>query len=269
MSTNRATITIAAAASLKNGLPDLITAFQLTGNTATVIKYGGSIALAEEIKTGDITPDVFLAASEDALDAAGSAKVDNTTKDSFIANSLVLIKNITGKTALTGVTSFGTVTSGNIGSGHIWIADPDLAPAGEYAKDAFTRTSNWSYIWDKVKPGADNTLGSDVQDTLTKLVADDNKPTPIPAVGVVYRSDYKNPPSIPLSNAFFVNYAPYDTNVQIIYYAAALKNTLGDIKPEAASFVSFLVANATTYFTVVKGFRATNSTAPDEGDPIK
>ncbi|MCL2135751.1 MAG: substrate-binding domain-containing protein [Candidatus Bathyarchaeota archaeon] len=283
MTTPKTIIKIAAAASLKNGLDDAITAFKATDPTGYAnlcfdVCYAGSYTLANKTVDDCVPYDIYLAAS-DENDHKGMGKVVDACKvetnvtpnpRNFIANSLVLIKNVPGNTTLTGVTSFETVTSSNISCGHIWIADPDLAPAGEYAKDAFIRTNNWDYVWNKVKPSADDTLGSDVQDTLCKLIADGNKPTPIPAVGVVYRSDYLNCPSIPLCNTFFVNYAPQLTNEKIIYSAAVLTNATGHgVKCVAGQFVNFLATNvaATNAFTV-KGFRTLTSIVPKPGDPI-
>ncbi|MCL1970353.1 MAG: substrate-binding domain-containing protein [Candidatus Bathyarchaeota archaeon] len=281
MSTPKTIIKVAAAASLKNGLDDIIAAFEGSIGTVKVyVDYAGSYALADIITTmGNTTYDVYLSAS-DETDLKGMKKVSNAGKIlpdvppvsppsysvEFIANDLVLIKNAAWVTnPPTPISGFGNVIKDILGSAHIWIANPDLAPAGEYAKEAFeatTSTTNWTQLLTKAT--ANNTVGPDVQATLNGLINDSTA-----ALGVVYRSDYKNPPSIPLSNAYFVNYAPLDINQKIIYSAAVLTNaTSHGVAALAGNFVSSIVTNINTYF-LPKGFRLKDpATAHKPGDPI-
>ena len=258
------TINLAAAASLVNGLEDAITAFKNSDSEYDdvdfICKYDGSYTLANAIANGtDLTSDLFLAAAQDAMLNSRipgiEVKIVIATKDDFIGNSLVLIKNKKGVANLTNITSFETLTLANLGSGHAWIANPDNAPAGKYAKDAIeltTSTGNWGALL--VKASNEGTLGSNVQTTLAGLLANTN-----PAVGLVYNSDYKNSPSIPDTNAFFVAYAPQSVNDNIIYPAAVLTNAASHgVDTIAAAFVTFLKNYADTYFTVAMGYTSLN-----------
>ncbi|MDR2699371.1 MAG: substrate-binding domain-containing protein [Nitrososphaerota archaeon] len=272
------TIKVAAAASLKNGLDDIIADFEgSTGNTVSV-DYAGFYALADIITTiGNTTYDIYLAAS-DENDLKGMKKVSNAGKILpygsstiptnypflFIANDLVLIRNSKG--TFLGVNSFGTVNSTTVGIGqHIWIANIEKAPAGEYAKAAFnlTNPSSWNYLYGKA--GNDVTIGDDVQKTLEGVVVDNdikNKQ----ALGVVYNSDYLNLPSVPGTKTFLINYAPASVNTTVKYSVAVLINadTPHGVKAEAEAFVSLLRDVQNQNFLQTKGFRLLDNPPKDE-----
>ena len=244
------TINLAAAASLVNGLPEAIAAFQFNNPTVTfTIMYGGSDALAGLI----VNPnndyfDVFLSAGQGAMNEVQNASMVDTTVSpnpvQFIGNTLVLIKNSKADPSLNGVVSFATVIDTYVGSNHIWIANPSLAPAGQYARDQFTLTSNWNYVFNKATN--DNTIGSDVQITLNGLIND-----PKPAVDVVYNSDAKGAGIVPSAEA------EQTINNTIIYPAAVLTNANDHgVKALATAFVVSLLNPTITDIFTTKGFRS-------------
>jgi molybdenum ABC transporter molybdate-binding protein len=250
-------ITIAAAASLVNGLEDndsgkswLIQAFKQSspayaGRDVTVPWYGSSGALARQIQAGAINPDIFIAASKEAMDYAQNCSPDNQPGDTnmvtpdtrfdFIGNTLVIFKNNAGSGLL--VNSFADVNSINFPQAvppatpinHIWIANPgapDYVPAGQYAQDAFTFVETWSDVIAKVN--ADTTMASDVQATLRSCLLDN-----LPAIGVVYNSDALG------ASRTVAAVAPPEINTTIIYPAAQI-NRIGQNVSEISDFLTFL-----------------------------
>ena len=278
-----ATINVAAAASTENGLPQAIEDFEDVNNDKVNVTFDGSYTLANQIVYPlNNTYDVYLSAS-DGEDEFGMGKVVLANKVypqpapspapypvDFIANNLVLIKNAawvnySGSPSLPTVESFADVNnvkfplSASSPNRHVWIANRDLAPAGMYANEALNLTSLGS--WDDLvaKAIADGTLGSNVQTTLDGCIND-----PVPAVGIVYWSDYYSAINAsPAANITFVAYAPKTVNETIIYSAAVLTNAeTHGVVSTAVDFVNFLLANP-SYFTA-KGFRLLTDEA--EGD---
>ena len=259
------TINLAVAASLVNGLPQAIAAFQTTpaGSGATfTIMYGGSDALAGLI----VNPnndyfDVFLSAGQPAVTTVQNAGMVETSvspnPQNFIANTLVIVKNSLASSIT--INTFADVNAGNFplitpATAHIWIANPSLAPAGQYAQMAFSdpTINTWSsVVYPKVI--ADGTMGSDVQVTLNSCLDDT-----LPAIAVVYLSDAVG------KGLTASAVAPKNVNTQIVYPGAVLTNAANHgVVSAAQAFVTFLAAdNGTNYFTTTKGFRPVGSTAP-------
>ncbi|MDR0318864.1 MAG: substrate-binding domain-containing protein, partial [Nitrososphaerota archaeon] len=123
-------INVAAAASLKNGLGEIIEDFEGTYGVEICVKYAGSYALANEIVAG-CPYDIYLAAS-DEYDIKGMKQVSYAGKIlqypplsdpsiypvRFIANDLVLVKNAAWMAnpppQLTTINSFDDVTTAKL-----------------------------------------------------------------------------------------------------------------------------------------------------------
>jgi molybdate transport system substrate-binding protein len=120
-------VKIAATASLINGLPTVIDNFLLDNPDVEfdAVSYGSSGALARQIVDGTLPADVFISASEEAMDVAqNGGKVVSGSRFDFVANYLVIVKNnIVGATYPV-ITSFTNVNSGT--ASHIRRLDNSL-----------------------------------------------------------------------------------------------------------------------------------------------
>ncbi|MCL2150368.1 MAG: hypothetical protein FWH51_05560 [Dehalococcoidia bacterium] len=269
-----ANIRIAAAASLINGLPEVIAEYQsnslYSGNTIVWVAYGGSYALAREIlgvapddsvanptNPSYVTPplpaDILLTASTDAMDVVNNPGNHNhhnpnsvtllSGPTNFIGNTLVLIQNSAASSL--GITGFGDAYT-KIGSGHIWVAEPDDAPAGEYAEDAFNAVPGgtpWATVYSKAQ--SDNTIGSDVQVALNGFLLDSQSVSPAtPAIAVVYNSDFVGINTAIHPNITLVANAP-SGSVTITYQAAVLSYaTAHGVASAANTFWTYLQTSA-------------------------
>ena len=132
------TLTLAAAASLENTFEDkLIPEFEKENpNIKVQGVYDSSGKLQIQIEQG-LKADVFFSAATKQMDALVDEKYINK-KDvvDLLENKLVLI---TGKQTTTEVKGFADIAKAET----IAIGDPEVVPAGQYAKMAFTEVLNW------------------------------------------------------------------------------------------------------------------------------
>ncbi len=183
------TITVFAAASMKNALDDVDAAFtELTGVKVTA-SYGASSALAKQIELG-APADVFMSADlkwMDYLTAKNLIKAD--TRVNLLGNRLVLIAPADSK--------LGTVTIAKgfdiaklAGGGRIAIADTKAVPAGLYARAALESLGAWAAAEPKLAQ-AEN-----VRATLAFVARGE---TPI---GIVYETDARIEPKVKIIGTF-------------------------------------------------------------------
>lgn len=133
--------TVAAAASLRNVMPDLIAGF---GQPVTVT-YGASGTLRKQVE-GGAPIDLILFASAvpvDALIGDGLARAD--TRRRLATNEIVLITPTDSKTPVT----WATLPSLPPGE-HIAIGEPGAVPAGRYAKEALIELGSWEALRDRI-----------------------------------------------------------------------------------------------------------------------
>jgi molybdate transport system substrate-binding protein len=245
-------IKIAAAASLINGLPTAIDNFLIDNPDVEFdeVSYGSSGALARDIVAGTLPADVFISASEGAMDVAqNGGKVVSGTRFDFIANVLVIVKNNVVGGTYPVITSFADVNSGtaNMDATDLWLPnpyEPDFVPAGIYAESAFKAVEHWGYVYGKALIG--NTLAQDVQYTLNGVAGDTS-----PAIGVVYNSDAVGVGS---ANVTYVVSASNDINNTIIYPAARIVRSPQDAA--VADFLTYLNNDSTRQIFIDNGFRA-------------
>jgi len=142
--------TLAAAASLRSALPDLVKAFQdASGRPPIQVSYGASDALRAQVEAGAPVDAVLFAAPDDvdALIAKGLA--DGSTRRVIATNTLVLIGPLEGPAV-----RFATLGSLPAGA-HIAIGDPRSVPAGRYAKQALSALGSWDALAPRFVLGAD------------------------------------------------------------------------------------------------------------------
>ena len=138
-------LTIAAAASLENAFEDkLIPMFEKEYSNVTIEGvYDSSGKLQLQIEKG-LDADVFFSAATTQMNALKDEDlVDADSISNVLENKLVLIK---GKDSTTTVTGFDNIGDASI----IAIGDPEIVPAGSYAKEALTNLGVWDFIQDRL-----------------------------------------------------------------------------------------------------------------------
>src|SRR5437764_11237014 len=85
------TLTVFAAASMKNALDDIDAAYTVKTGVRIVVSYAASSALAKQIEQG-APADIFASADTDWMDyAVGKKNINEPTRVNLLGNSIVLI----------------------------------------------------------------------------------------------------------------------------------------------------------------------------------
>ena len=85
------TLTVFAAASMKNALDEIDTAYAAKTGVKVTVSYAASSALAKQIEQG-APADVFISADTDWMDyAIGKKNINEPTRVNLLGNSIVLI----------------------------------------------------------------------------------------------------------------------------------------------------------------------------------
>src|SRR5262245_66028394 len=137
------TITVFAAASLKNALDDIDAAFAESTGIKVVASYAASSALIKQIENG-APADVFASADLDWMDYGAQHKlIKDDTRVNLLGNRLVLIAPKDSKIGnVTIAPSFDLAKLA--GDGRIVTADVRAVPVGKYAKAALEKLGAWA-----------------------------------------------------------------------------------------------------------------------------
>src|ERR1700719_4263233 len=135
-------LTVFAAASMKNALDDIDAAYTAKTGVKVVASYAASSALAKQIEQG-APADVFASADTDWMDyAIGKKTINEPTRMNLLGNSIVLIAPRDSK--------IDNVTIGQgfdlaklAGDGKIATADVKSVPVGKYAKASLEKLGGW------------------------------------------------------------------------------------------------------------------------------
>jgi molybdate transport system substrate-binding protein len=193
---------IFAATSLTNALTEIEADYEEATGVEARISYGGSQALARQIESG-APADVFISAGagpvtglqDSGLVAEGSAR-------SLLVNRLVLVARADSREPA----SLSDLTRSDYS--RIGLADPDLAPAGAYAREALSHEGVWEAIQAKV------VFGADVRVTLTYVETGNVD------VALVYATDAKTAPDLSLFDI-----VPDGNYTLIVYPAVAVSES--------------------------------------------
>jgi molybdate transport system substrate-binding protein len=211
-------ITVFAAASMKNALDDVDAAFTQKTGIKVVASYAASSALIKQIEQG-APADVFVSADLQWMDYGAQKKlIKDDTRINLLGNKLVLIAAKDSK--------IGDVTIGPgfdlaklAGDGRIATGDVRAVPVGLYAKAALEKLGAWAAAEPKMAM-ADNVRAALI------LVARGEAP-----LGIVYETDAKVEPGVKVVGVF-----PESSHEPIIYPVAATTGA----KPETAEYLAFL-----------------------------
>jgi molybdate transport system substrate-binding protein len=176
-----ASITVFAAASLRDVLVEVGTAFEAETGIVVQFNFAGSNVLAQQIVASGAA-DLFVSADSQWIDfldhqdllVAGSRR-------SFLANRLVVIAN--GESEVTTgepLTDLGQLA--DLDFRYLSIADPRGVPAGRYAREALEQTPNGrTNLWQALETGI--APATDVRAALALVESRRD------AVGIVYLTD--------------------------------------------------------------------------------
>ncbi|MFA5956608.1 MAG: molybdate ABC transporter substrate-binding protein [Hyphomicrobium sp.] len=231
--TDTTTITIFAAASLKNALDSAAAAYDKSTGDKVVISYAGSSALAKQIEQA-APADIFISADLDWMDYVDKKKlIKDDTRFNLLGNRLVLIAPNASTLSLKIGKDFPLAAA--LGDNHIAMANVKSVPAGKYGLAALTKLGVWSAVEPKVAQ-ADNVRAA------LALVAQGEAP-----LGIVYETDAAAEPKVKIVDVF-----PADTHPPIIYPIAILAETKnGDA---AKAFITYLKTPDAQAFFTKQGF---------------
>jgi molybdate transport system substrate-binding protein len=216
------TLTVFAAASLKNALDDVNAAFTKASSVKVTASYAASSALAKQIETG-APADAFISADLKWMDYVAEKKqIKTDTRFNLLGNKLVLIAGKDSKLNNVQIGQ-GFDIAKLAGDGRIAVADTKAVPAGLYAKAALEKLGAWQAAEPKLAQ-AEN-----VRATLAFVARGE---TPI---GIVYATDAKVEPNVKIIGTF-----PDGSYPPVTYPAAATVNA----KAGTAKYLHFLRSGA-------------------------
>jgi molybdate transport system substrate-binding protein len=225
------TLTIFAAASVKESLDEVARAFETKGKTKVVVSYGASSALARQIEAG-APAQVFISADIDWVEYVEKRDLTQGPRVDLLANDLVLIAPAASAVALKIAPAFPLAAA--LGNGRLAVADPASVPAGKYARASLTVLGVWSQVVAKLAP-AENVRAA------LALVAREEAP-----LGIVYRTD-----AIAESRVRIVDAFPQGSHPPIVYPLVALKGAGAG----ARSFATFAASPEARAIWAKHGFR--------------
>lgn len=223
---------IFAAASLKDALDEVNTAYQHEKGQDTATSYAASSTLAKQIEAA-APADVFISADLDWMDYLAKRNlIKPETRANLLGNRLVLIAPANSATKLGIAPNFPLAQA--LGNGRLAIGDPNGVPAGRYGKAALESLGVWSSVADRLAP-AEN-----VRATLA-LVSRGEAP-----LGIVYQTDANSDKGVQIVGTF-----PENTHPPIIYPIAVVA---GSTNPGAPGYVAFLKSPAARPIFEKQGF---------------
>jgi molybdate transport system substrate-binding protein len=225
-------LTVFAAASMKNALDDVNAAFTKANGIKVVSSYAASSALAKQIE-GGAPADVFVSADLKWMDYVQDKKaIKPDTRVNLLGNKLVLIAPKDSR--------IGNVTIGQgfdlaklAGDGRIATGDVKAVPVGLYAKAALEKLGAWAAAEPKFAM-ADNVRAA-------LLLVERGEA----ALGIVYETDAKVEPGVKIIGAF-----PEGSHPPVTYPVAATATA----KPDVAGYLAFLRSPAAKQIFEKYGF---------------
>jgi molybdate transport system substrate-binding protein len=211
------TITVFAAASLKDALDENAKAYEARARDRIVVSYAASSALAKQIEAG-APADLFISADLDWMDYLEQRRlIKPDTRRNLLRNRLVLIAPADSKVSVDIRPGFPLAAL--LGDGRLAMANPDAVPAGKYGKASLDALGAWKDVQAKVA-SAENVRAALV------LVSRGEAP-----LGIVYRTDAAADPRVRVAGLF-----PENTHPPIIYPIALTANA----KTAASAFLDWL-----------------------------
>lgn len=211
-------VTVFAAASLKDALDEISQNYQREKGDAIVVSYAASSALAKQIEQG-APADLFISADLDWMDYLKARKqIKTDSRRNLLRNRLVLIAPKDSKAKLNITPNFPLASL--LGNERLAMANPTSVPAGKYGKASLESLGVWKDVEPKVAP-AENVRAA--------LMLVSRRETPF---GIVYRTDALADEKVRIVGEF-----PENTHPPIVYPVALTANRSN---PAAPGFLSYL-----------------------------
>jgi molybdate transport system substrate-binding protein len=226
------TVTVFAAASMKNALDDANAAFAKKTSIKTVASYAATSALMRQIEQG-APADIFASADLQWMDYGLKNKLINpNTRVNLLGNRLVLIAPKDSKIATVKLEQ-GFDLAKLVGDGRIATGEVKSVPVGRYAVAALQKLGMWTSVEKRMA------MVENVRVALT-LVARGEA-----ALGIVYETDAKVEPGVKI-----VAHFPADSHPEIVYPVGAT------VKANAAAprYIDFLQSGASKSIFEKYGF---------------
>jgi molybdate transport system substrate-binding protein len=225
-------VVVFAAASLKNALDNINTAWTAESGKAATISYAASSALAKQIEE-KAPADVFISADLNWMNYLSERDlVKQDTIVELLGNRLVLVAPADSGAAIDIEKGFDL--AGLLGDGHLAMGQVDSVPAGVYGKEALTSLG----VWDSVADGV--AQAENVRAALA-LVSTGEAP-----LGIVYQTDANSDPAVKVVGMF-----PEDSHSPIVYPAA---QTTESTSADTGSFLEFLRTQTAADLFEAEGF---------------
>ncbi|MEP6941426.1 MAG: molybdate ABC transporter substrate-binding protein [Betaproteobacteria bacterium] len=220
--TRAATVTVFAAASLREALDEQARQFEARTGDKVVVSYAGSNALARQIESG-APADVFISADLEWMDYLDTrALLAPKSRIELLRNRLVLVAPADSNIVLP--IGPGFPLAGALGSQRLALANPDSVPAGKYAKAALQALG----VWDAVRGKLART-----ENVRAALVLVARGETPL---GIVYATDAAAEPKVRVVGTF-----GEATHPPIVYAIAVVGGTRS---PVTGALVTYLASPA-------------------------
>jgi len=209
-------LSIFAAISLTDALGEIGTAFTAESGIKIFYNFAASTTLQRQLEKG-ATADIFISASPRqvvALETNGLLEAES--RHDLLTNRLVLVSDDTEETSVETLANLATPEISRIA-----IGQPNIVPAGTYAKEALTHFG----LWETLRPKL--VFGTDVRATLAYVTAGNAD------VAIVYKTDTT------LTRRIKVLYQlPPEAYTRIIYPAVVMKDS--PQKQLARRFITYL-----------------------------
>ncbi len=225
-------LTVFAAASMKNALDDINAAFTKRTGVKVVASYAATSALMRQIEQG-APADIFASADLQWMDYGLKNKLINpATRVNLLGNRLVLIAPKDSKITTVRLEK-GFDLAKLVGDGRIATGDVKAVPVGRYALAALQHLGIWSSVEKRMA------MVENVRVALT-LVARGEA-----VLGIVYETDAKVEPGVKI-----VAHFPAGSHPEIVYPVGATVQA----KPEAQRYIAFLQSGASKSIFEKYGF---------------
>jgi len=212
------TVTVFAAASLKDALDEIDGRFQALGGGRAAISYASSASLARQIENG-APADIFISADSDWMDHVEKRRLVRAgTRTNLLRNEIVLVAPAESHATLTIGPKFPLARL--LGDGRLAMGDPVSVPAGKYGKAALEALEVWASVADRVAR-AENVRAA------LAFVARGEAP-----FGIVYRTDAAAERKVRIVGVF-----PASSYPPIVYPAAMLQDGRS---PGAGKYFQFI-----------------------------
>ncbi len=213
-----ASVTVVAAASLKESMDDVARRFEASTGNKVVVSYGASNALARQIGAG-APADLFISADLEWMDYLDQRHLlAPDSRFDLLRNTLVLVAPAASTAALKIGPGFGLAAA--LGTEKLAMANPDSVPAGKYGKSALQALGVWASVERQIAR-AENVRAA------LALVSRGEAP-----FGIVYRTDALADKGVRIVDTF-----PQASYPSIVYPAAVLA---ASTSPSARPLLEFL-----------------------------